>query len=66
MIKAFSAILVLVGIVLIILGVKASEAFNSQVSEVFTGNPSDRAIWLSLGGAVATIAGLAGFMRKDR
>jgi len=49
-----------VGIVLIIFGIRESESLRSDISRFFSGSPSDRAIWMLLGGAVATIIGLAG------
>lgn len=46
-----------VGIILLVLGIRATETFGSQVSEFFTGSPTDRAIWLIIGGAVLVIVG---------
>jgi len=51
-------VLTAVGIVLLIIGINASESFASDVSRVFTGEPTDRAIWFILGGVVAVVAGL--------
>ena len=51
-----------VGIVLVIYGVAASESFSSDVSRFFTGSPTDRTIWLMIGGVVAIIVGLAGLL----
>jgi hypothetical protein len=58
----FLAILV-GGIVLMIYGVAASESFSSDVSHFFTGSPTDKTIWLLVGGIVAIIVGLAGLLR---
>jgi hypothetical protein len=46
------------GIVLLIFGFNESHSFSSDVSRVFTGNPSDRSIWFIAGGAVAVIVGI--------
>ena len=46
------------GIVLLIFGFNESHSFNSDVSRLFTGNPSDRSMWLIAGGALAVIAGM--------
>jgi uncharacterized membrane protein YidH (DUF202 family) len=46
-------ILVLVGVVLLVLGIAASESVASSFSKFFTGEPTDRSIWLMLGGIVA-------------
>ncbi len=58
----FVAILV-VGIVLVIYGIAASDSFSSDVSRFFTGSPTDRTIWLMIGGIVAVVVGLAGLLR---
>ena len=51
------------GVVLIIFGFKATHSFNSDVSRFFTGNPTDKAIWMLIGGSVAAVVGLIGSMR---
>ena len=47
-----------VGIALLIFGFNASHSFGSDVSRFFTGNPTDKSIWLLIGGAAAVIVGL--------
>ena len=51
------------GIVLVIYGVSASKSFSSDVSRFFTGSPTDKTIWLLIGGMVAIIIGLVGSLR---
>jgi len=46
------------GIVLLIFGFNESHSFSSDVSRTFTGNPTDRSMWLIVGGAVSVILGL--------
>ena len=46
------------GVVLLIFGFNESHSFGSDVSRFFTGNPTDRSIWLIVGGVVAIVAGL--------
>lgn len=50
-------ILIVVGVILLILGVQASNSFASDVSRLFTGNPTDRSVWLIIGGVVAILVG---------
>ena len=50
--------LLVVGVALIIFGMQASASVGSRLSELFTGVPSDRTIWLLLVGVVAAILGL--------
>jgi hypothetical protein len=51
------------GVVLIIFGFKATHSFSSDVSRFFTGNPTDKAIWMLIGGSVAAVVGFVGSMR---
>jgi hypothetical protein len=51
--------LLAVGIVLLIMGIRASDSFASQFSKFFTSEPTDRAIWLTLGGVALIVAGAA-------
>jgi len=46
------------GIVLLIFGFNESHSFASNVSRSFTGNPTDRSMWLIAGGAAAAMLGL--------
>jgi len=64
--KGMSVALLAVGIVLIIMGVSASESFNSDVSRFFTGSPTNKAVWLLIGGIAATIVGLFGLLRGSK
>jgi hypothetical protein len=48
------------GIVLIVLGVNESNALSSDISRFFTGSPTDRSIWLLVGGVVASVVGVMG------
>jgi Ca2+/Na+ antiporter len=50
--------LMVIGGILLVLGFTAADSIASEISEFFTGNPTDRAIWLLLGGAAALVAGL--------
>ncbi len=51
------------GIVLVIFGIAATNSFSSDVSRFFTGSPTDKAIWMLIGGVVAIIVGLFGLLR---
>lgn len=61
--KAVSIALLVGGIVLIIIGVNATKSFSSDVSRFFTGSPTDKAVWMLLGGIVAAALGLFGTTR---
>ena len=46
------------GVVLLIFGINATNSFGSDVSRFFTGSPTDKAVWMLIGGLVATGVGL--------
>jgi hypothetical protein len=56
--KIASIALLVGGVVLMIIGISATNSFSSDVSRFFTGSPTDKAVWLLIGGIAATIAGL--------
>ena len=62
--KPVSLALLIGGIVLMIYGVSASDSLGSSFSRMFTGAPTDKTIWLLIGGVVAAVLGLAGVMRR--
>jgi hypothetical protein len=55
-----SLALVVGGVVLMVFGISAMDSFSSDVSRFFTGSPTDKAVWMLIGGVVATIVGLTG------
>jgi hypothetical protein len=61
-----SIVLLIGGVVLMVLGVQATNSFGSDVSRFFTGSPTDKAIWMLIGGIVASVIGLAGLMRGSK
>lgn len=54
------------GIVLIIIGFNATHSFSSDVSRFFTGSPTDKAVWMLIGGLVAAVVGLATLWRTPK
>lgn len=58
-----SIILLVAGVILIAYGIKASDSIGSSFSRLFTGVPTDKAIWLLIGGAILAVAGLVGTFR---
>jgi hypothetical protein len=51
-------VILAVGVVLLIFGFNESHSFGSDVSRAFTGNPTDRAVWMLIGGVIAVVVGL--------
>ena len=56
--KIIGIALLVVGLMLIGFGINASESFGSDVSRFFTGTPTNKSIWLLIGGAVSSCVGL--------
>ncbi len=55
--KGIGIALVVVGVVLIVYGFNASDSASSGISRFFTGAPTNKALWLLLGGIGSTIVG---------
>lgn len=64
--KPISLALLVGGIVLIIYGISASDSLGSDFSRFFTGSPTDKSMWLLIGGAVASAIGLSGLFLGSR
>jgi uncharacterized membrane-anchored protein len=62
--KVMSAALLVVGVILLAFGLNAYHSASSDVSRFFTGAPTDKALWLLIGGIVVAIAGFLGLARK--
>ena len=60
--KIVSLALLAGGVVLIIIGINATNSFSSDVSRFFTGSPTDKAVWMLIGGSAAAIVGLGGLV----
>jgi hypothetical protein len=60
--KAISLAILAGGILVMIFGINADNSAGSDISRFFTGAPTDRTMWLLVGGLIASVAGLAGLM----
>lgn len=63
---AISLACVIGGIALVIFGINASQSLSSDISRFFTDSPTDKAIWMLVGGSVLAVIGLAGILRGLR
>ena len=61
--NGISIALSIVAVILLIWGFTALDSFNSDVSRFFTGSPTDKAVWLMIGGVAATVIGAIGLLR---
>ena len=62
--KIISLALLVGGVVLMIIGINATNSFSSDVSRFFTGSPTNKAIWMLIGGTVAAVIGLVSMLRS--
>ncbi|HUR60149.1 MAG TPA: DUF3185 family protein [Opitutaceae bacterium] len=64
--KPLSLALLVGGIVLIGYGVLANDSAASGFSRIFTGKPTDKTLWLLIGGLVAAVVGGSGLARGSK
>ncbi|MDB6015696.1 MAG: rane protein [Pedosphaera sp.] len=64
--KIVSLALLAGGVTLIVIGVNATNSFSSDVSRFFTGSPTDKAVWMLIGGILLAVVGLAGTLRGSK
>ena len=64
--KIASLALLVGGLVLVIMGINATNSFSSDVSRFFTGSPTDKAVWMLIGGIVAAVGCLAMTLRSSK
>jgi hypothetical protein len=64
--KGISLALVVVGVVLVVYGLNASHSVGSDVSRAVSGTPTDKTIWLLIGGVLAGIIGIVGLVGGKR
>jgi hypothetical protein len=58
-----SVALLVAGIILIVWGVTELDSFSSDVSRIFTGSPTDKSMWLLIGGVLLSIIGIGGIVK---
>ncbi|MCB0309201.1 MAG: DUF3185 family protein [Bdellovibrionales bacterium] len=56
---------IVVGGLLLYFGFRAEDSFSSSVSKFFSGNPTDKTLWLFVGGAASIIAGILVTAKKS-
>lgn len=64
--KIVSLVLLAVGVALIVYGINASNSIGSDFSRLFTGSPTDKSIWMLIGGIVIAAIGAGGLFRRSR
>ena len=64
--KIIGAICLGAGIALLVWGHNVSQSVNSQMKNLFTGSPSDKAVWLYIGGGVLLAVGIVQLSTKRK
>ncbi len=64
--RGMSVALLVIGVILLVFGLSAYHSASSDVSRFFTGAPTDKALWLLIGGAAVGIVGFLGLARKEK
>jgi hypothetical protein len=64
--KLLSMAILTGGIILMIVGINATNSFSSDVSRFFTGSPTNKAVWMLIGGIVAALIGFTTLMRNAK
>ena len=62
--KSIAVVLLVVGVILLGFGLNAYHSASSDVSRFFTGAPTDKALWLLIGGLLCGIVGVFGLVQK--
>ena len=61
-----SIALLVAGVVLLIFGFSSAHSAANHASNFFTGSPTDKTLWLLIGGTVLAAVGLIGTVRGSR
>ncbi len=64
--KAIFLAVLVGGIILLIFGINAYNSSSSDVSRFFTGEATDKSIWMLVSGGVAFVLGLTGLLRGSK
>jgi hypothetical protein len=54
------------GIILLVFGISSAESLSSDVSRFFTGSPTDKSVWMIVGGSILSIIGLVSLLRGSK
>lgn len=58
--------LLVAGIVLLIFGLNSADSIQNSFSRIFSGHPTDKTMWLIVGGSICLVLGVFGCYRSRR
>lgn len=64
--KPLSIAILVIGVILLIYGISAGDSVASNIKESVTGTPTDKSLWLIIGGVLGIIVGGFGLLRGGR
>lgn len=64
--KIISLVILAVGITLLVFGVLSANSTGAGLSHFFTTSPTNKTLWLLIGGVVAALVGLSGLVRRAK
>jgi len=64
--RALGVALIVLGVALVIFGINASNSLGSDISRFFTGTPTNKAVWLLIGGIGSLVVGSVLSLRPAR
>jgi len=62
--RLISVLLLIAGLVVVGVGINAANSVTSETATAVTGAPTDRALWLMIGGGAVALWGLIGLIRS--
>ncbi len=62
--KILGVVLLILGVVLVLFGLNATESPAEEISEAVTGRYTDQTMWYLIGGAVSALVGLVLTLKK--
>ena len=64
--KGLWLVVLLAGLAVLIVGINSSDSFSSEASELVSGAPTDKALWMMIGGGAVALLGLVGLVGSSR
>ena len=64
--KPLSIAILVIGVILLIYGLSAGDSIASNVKESVTGTPTDKSLWLIIGGVLGIVVGGFGLVRGGK
>ncbi len=64
--KPLAIALLIVGIILLIVGLGSMDSIQNSFSKLFSGELTDKTMWMIVGGCVCFVVGILGCFRSSR